>query len=117
VLRHPTPGVGARELDLAVAVEQHHCDAGRRIVGNRGRGASAPAWPGAHPRAPDGRRRARRGRAQRMLDGPHRRPEALDRLLRAEAAAAGVDLRMRRPAPRRRATAPAVSAGPWRRSD
>jgi len=30
--------------------------------------------------------------------------------------AAGVDLRMRRPAPRRRATTPAVSAAPWRRS-
>jgi hypothetical protein len=83
----------------------------------RGRGARAPVWPGAHPRAPDGRRRARRGRARRMLDGPHRRPEALDRLVRAEAPAAGVDLRMRRPAPRRRATALAVSAGPWRRSD
>jgi hypothetical protein len=29
------PASRARELDLAVAVEQHHCDAGRRIVGKR----------------------------------------------------------------------------------
>ena len=41
VLRHPTPGVGARELDLAVVVQQHHRDAGRRIVGKRGDEAPA----------------------------------------------------------------------------
>ena len=35
VLGQPAPGVGARELDLAVAVEQHHRRAGRRIVGER----------------------------------------------------------------------------------
>ena len=32
VLGQPTPGVGARELDLAVTVEQRHSRAGRRVV-------------------------------------------------------------------------------------
>src|SRR5439155_1356048 len=41
VLGQPTPGVGARQFDLAVAVEQHHRGAGRRIVGKRAREAPA----------------------------------------------------------------------------
>src|SRR5688572_32944497 len=35
VLRQPTPGVGAGELDLAVAIEQYHRGPGRRIVSER----------------------------------------------------------------------------------
>src|SRR5215207_1634280 len=35
VLGQPTPGLGAGELDLAIAVEQHHRRARRRIVGER----------------------------------------------------------------------------------
>jgi hypothetical protein len=35
VLVQPTPGAGARELDLAVAVEQYHRGPGRRLIRER----------------------------------------------------------------------------------
>src|SRR3954462_11839441 len=54
-----------RELDLAVAVEQHDRGFGRLPTRERAYEAFAPARRAARPRAPDERDRARRGRARR----------------------------------------------------